>query len=137
MVRPILHRASVEDAMMPISARVVKKSARTLLVVLLWYLAAYVLMMDWRRVAYDPIARVPVNQSAYRFAPIGGGRVPGPFTVYEAFDCVSWANRVFWPVDVLVRGALMNVDDRVRNLALTRRTAQPTISMATAEAPPK
>jgi hypothetical protein len=116
---------------------VLNKSARVLLVVSFCYVTTYVLMLDWRRPAYDPIARIPVDQSAYRFAHAVGGRVPGPFTIYEAFDSLCWANRVFWPIDSLVRRALAHIDERAKDLALIQATTHPTFSVPPTRAPRK
>ena len=74
-----------------------------LLTASIWYVATYVLMMDWRRPAFDPVARHFVDQSAYRCAPIivfnlKSSDLPNIIMVEP---CVCWANRVFWPIDLL------------------------------------
>ena len=118
---------------MPRKLRVVRRTACCLLTVLFWYLAAYVLMMDWRRPAYDPGTRTYADQSVYRFAPFYCIRSTVPRTAIQEVQCVCWANWVFRPIDSLVRCALASVDDRAKNLAMMHRTARPTVSMSPAE----
>ena len=89
---------------MPRKLRVVRGTACCLLTVLFWYLAAYVLMMDWWRPAYDPGTRTYADQSVYRFA----------FLLYPVDRASNRDTRspmrllgelVFRPIDSLVRRA--------------------------------
>lgn len=65
---------------------------------LFWYLAAYVLMMDWRVHAYDLTQEDWVDESMYRGAPYM--IVHSDFTFDVVVTC--WANDLFWPIDWLV-----------------------------------
>ena len=76
-----------------------------------WYLAAYVLMVDWRRLNTNK-----PDTSFYRFAQIHTYHPAGGFSTVETHSC--WANRVFWPIDRLVRLWIDRIDEnpRVREL---------------------
>ena len=90
------------------SLRNVRSCAFGLLTLLVWYVAAYVLMMDWRRPAFDPVAGHDLNRSACRFAPVALVHPLSPgglHNIYLVFPRDCWANRVFWPIDFLVRRA--------------------------------
>ena len=82
-------------------ARAIKPYALRLLAVSYCYLATFVLMMDWRYQAFDPINRRYTAQCVYRFAQARSLRVPGDLGVYVEFACLCWPNRVFWPLDLL------------------------------------
>ena len=69
-----------------------------------WYVATYILMMDWRQQAFDAVGHHYVHHCAYRCAPIVSFHVKSQdlpnIYMRELRDC--WANRVFWPADLLV-----------------------------------
>jgi hypothetical protein len=81
--------------------RAIKSYALCLLALSYCYLATFVLMMDWRSQAFDPINRRYTDECVYRFAPVRAFRVPDVITVYVNFAFISWPNRVFWPLDLL------------------------------------
>ena len=76
-----------------------------LLAGLFLYVTTYVLMMDWRRQAFDPVTHRYVDQCAYRCAPVIEFRLKSPQfpNIYIVAPCVCWANRAFWPIDLCVR----------------------------------
>ena len=79
-----------------------RKAVAALLVLSFWYASAYILMMDWRRTAYDLVNGRWTEESAYRFAPVA--KFNNPYTRAAPSEC--WANRVFWPIDFLVRSGM-------------------------------
>jgi hypothetical protein len=78
---------------------------RVFAVLLYWYLAAYVLMMDWRYEAYDPSSLTSCGESAYRMALLEITCVD----VTMACDLRCWANRLFWPIDAALGWAKKRV----------------------------
>ncbi len=76
--------------------RLVLSSAKWALIVGYWYLASYVLMMDWRIPAYDERTASYAYESHYRMTRYD---VPHDveFTILVPVAC--WANQFFWPVD--------------------------------------
>jgi len=64
-------------------------------------------MMDWRFGTVDPSGKF-VKQSAYRMT--GVTRMAGDFSIYGPET--SWANDVFWPMDVLLNPLRDRLADR-------------------------
>ena len=75
----------------------IRKPLIVAVVLLYWYLASFVLMMDCRCGAIDPAGRW-VSQSHYRLA--DNERVAGDLSVYGPAAC--WANDLFWPLDAVL-----------------------------------
>lgn len=75
---------------------------RVLLLCSFWYMASFILMMDWRVRSYDPTCGT-CHESCYYMACMV--TVHGDFTIVAASTC--WSNTCFYPVEVL----LLGVDD--------------------------
>lgn len=74
------------------------RTSSILLLLPVWYISSYLLMMDWRVLAYDPILHEWTGESCYYFAPYV--RVHGNLTMFAGSVC--WANAVFRPLDWLL-----------------------------------
>ena len=100
--------------------RALRGFAFGLTTLLAWYAGSYVLMMDWRRPAYDPAAGRDLDQSAYRCAPLALIHPWSPdfHNIYMVRPCVCWANHVFWPIDLVVRRLTAPLDPRARGLVV-------------------
>jgi hypothetical protein len=99
---------------MSLMVNLLGRTGRYAILLAFWYLSAYVLMMDWRfpLPAYDTVSGDRVDQSNYRLAPNVNYRPPGGVTMVG--PCVCWPNKVFWPVDWVVRRLLAPVPSKGR-----------------------
>jgi hypothetical protein len=95
-----------------------------MLAFLFWYAATYILMMDCRFCAFDAASGDFVNESAFRGAPPEYVRPSLELNFYIGGASVCWANRVFWPLDALVRRALRLPGDGTGDLDRRSRSCQ-------------
>lgn len=89
----------------------VRFALRTGCLLLFWYVSSYVLMMDWRRTAYISNSS-SWYASCYRMAPEED--ISSQFTIIAPVEC--WANRLFLPLDWLVKNLHVDRLPSVANL---------------------
>jgi hypothetical protein len=66
--------------------------------------------MDWRRPVFDPNVGDFTDRSGFRFSPLAVVRAPGDLTVFVGGPTECWANKLFMPIDFVVRRAVFPVD---------------------------